>query len=106
MLILVLSALLAYANAANRLCHGDVMTLHPTGKASGGVAASNSIVQHDLPALNAHKNCYDASADRNCIQASVIAALASRESNGGSALQNGYGDGGKAWGILQVGILS
>ncbi|XP_055864300.1 glycine, glutamate and proline-rich protein-like [Biomphalaria glabrata] len=105
MFVIVLCALVAYANAANRLCYGDIMKLTPHGKASGGVTASNSIVSSDLAALTAHKNCYDASADRNCIQASVIAALASRESNGGSALRNGYGDGGKAWGILQCDIV-
>ncbi|CAL1528638.1 unnamed protein product [Lymnaea stagnalis] len=104
MFILVLCALVAFANAAPRTCHGDVTKLSPKGRASGGVAASNTAVQHDLPALVSHKNCYDASADRNCIQASLIAALASRESNGGSALVNGYGDNGKAWGILQCDI--
>ena len=37
------------------------------------------------------------------IEASVIGALASRESNGGDALtHDGYGDHGRAWGILQV----
>lgn len=38
------------------------------------------------------------------IQASVIAAVASRESRGGSLLVStgGYGDNGHAWGIMQV----
>ena len=37
------------------------------------------------------------------VEASVIGALASRESNGGDALtHDGYGDHGRAWGILQV----
>lgn len=40
-----------------------------------------------------------------CLQgvpASVIGGLASRESNGGDSLKDGYGDNKKAWGILQV----
>ena len=37
------------------------------------------------------------------IGASVIGALASRESNGGDSLtRDGFGDRGRAWGILQV----
>ena len=37
------------------------------------------------------------------MEASVIGALASRESNGGDSLTSaGYGDRGRAWGILQV----
>ncbi|CAL1528639.1 unnamed protein product [Lymnaea stagnalis] len=101
MLIFVLAAVLAFANAAPRTCHGDITQLHPTGRLAGGVAASNALVQHDLPALLGHRDCYQSVADKHCIQASVIAALASRESNGGTALTNGYGDNGKAWGILQ-----
>ncbi|CAL1531701.1 unnamed protein product [Lymnaea stagnalis] len=92
--------------AAPRTCHGDITSLNPTGKHSGGVAASIVDVQHDLPALSQHKSCYQASADSNCIQASVIAAIASRESRGGSLLvgTGGYGDKGAAWGILQCDI--
>ncbi|XP_059147222.1 glycine, glutamate and proline-rich protein-like [Physella acuta] len=106
MFLLVLCSVLAYAYAAPRTCHGDVMQLHPTGKHTGGVAASNAEVQHDLPALNNHRHCYQATADNNCIQASVIAAIASRESRGGSLLVStgGYGDHGAAWGIMQCDI--
>ncbi|XP_055864299.1 glycine, glutamate and proline-rich protein-like [Biomphalaria glabrata] len=103
MRLFIICALLSLANAANRLCNGDVMTLHPTGKASGGVAASHAEVQHDVTALEKHRHCYQASADNNCIQASVIAAVASRESRGGTLLvaTHGYGDLGHAWGIMQ-----
>ncbi|XP_059150618.1 glycine, glutamate and proline-rich protein-like [Physella acuta] len=108
MYLVVLCALVAYANAANRLCHGDIDQLHPTGKHTGGVAGSNAEVQHDLPALNNHRSCYQQSADTNCIQASVIAALASRESRGGSLLVStgGWGDNHHAWGILQCDVAN
>ncbi|CAG5128304.1 unnamed protein product, partial [Candidula unifasciata] len=106
MFVVVLCAFVAYANAANRLCHGDINNLHPTGQRNGGVAASNADAQHDLPYLEQHRSCYQASADKHCIQASVIAAIASRESRGGSLLTStgGYGDNHNAWGIMQCDI--
>ncbi|CAL1528637.1 unnamed protein product [Lymnaea stagnalis] len=97
-------AFVATANAALRNCYGDVAKLTPTGKYPTGNVVSYAFVQHDLPALVSHKSCYDASADRNCIQASVIAALASRESQGGTSLINGYGDSGREWGILRCNL--
>ena len=40
------------------------------------------------------------------IEASVIAGVASRESNGGDSLtHDGYGDNGRAYGIMQVRLL-
>ncbi|XP_012946472.1 glycine, glutamate and proline-rich protein [Aplysia californica] len=106
MFIVLTLALLATADAASRTCHGDLNSLHPKGQSNGGVAASNRDAQHDLPYLEKHRSCYQQAADHNCIQASVIAALASRESRGGSLLEStgGYGDPGAAWGILQCDI--
>ncbi|CAL1528636.1 unnamed protein product [Lymnaea stagnalis] len=92
--------------SALRNCYGDVANLTPTGKLFGGLTESYSFVEHDLPALVAHRNCYDASADTNCIEASVIAALASRESQGGASLINGYSENGRLWGILQCDVHS
>ncbi|KAH9512410.1 hypothetical protein Btru_039467 [Bulinus truncatus] len=91
---------------AQRTCHGNVNNLHPSGKASGGVAASEADVAYDLRALEKQKQCYQASADRNCIQASVIAAIASRESRGGYLLvaTGGWGSSGNAWGIMQCDV--
>ncbi|RUS83812.1 hypothetical protein EGW08_008424, partial [Elysia chlorotica] len=73
-----------------------------------GVAASEREVRYDLPELDKRRTCYQQVADENCIQASVIAALASRESRGGKLLYStgGYGDGGRAWGILQCDTLA
>ncbi|XP_012944836.1 lysozyme g [Aplysia californica] len=87
-----------------RTCHGNVMDLSPTGQKSGGVSASNSDAQADITYLNKYKTCFQKVAVSQCIQASLIAALASRESRGGSLLKDGYGDHKKAWGILQCDI--
>ncbi|XP_025083606.1 glycine, glutamate and proline-rich protein-like [Pomacea canaliculata] len=83
-------------------CNGNISNLSPTGKRIGGVAASQADVSYRLTELNSMKSCYDEVANRYCIPASVIGALASRESNGGASLTpDGYGDNGNAWGILQ-----
>ncbi|XP_078512288.1 lysozyme g-like [Lissotriton helveticus] len=39
-----------------------------------------------------------------CVDPALIAAIASRESRAGSALINGFGDGGNAFGLMQVDI--
>ncbi|KAK3787978.1 hypothetical protein RRG08_042267 [Elysia crispata] len=98
-----LTCFLGFAAAASRTCHGSVARLSPTGRLNGGVAASEREVRYDLPELEKRRTCYQQVADENCLQASVIAALASRESRGGKLLYStgGYGDGGRAWGILQ-----
>lgn len=36
------------------------------------------------------------------IDPALIAAIISRESRAGNALDDGWGDGGKAWGLMQV----
>merc|ERR1711934_1292816 len=108
MQVFLILAFVASASAASRTCYGDVMTLHPTGKHNGGVAGSNSEARHDLTELNKRKSCYDQAADENCVQASVIAAIASRETRGGSLLYstNGYGDHGHGWGIMQCDLYT
>ncbi|KAK7092824.1 glycine, glutamate and proline-rich protein-like [Littorina saxatilis] len=101
-LLLCLVASLASSALAATSCYGNVNNLRPTGKHSGGTSASHSAVAAHLHTLTAMKSCYEQVANSNCIEASVIAALASRESNGGDSLTSaGYGDGGHAWGILQ-----
>ncbi|KAK6966141.1 glycine glutamate and proline-rich protein [Biomphalaria glabrata] len=105
MFLLLLFSVLGFTSAA-RTCYGDINNLSPTGRKVGGVTKSNSEVQTDLTYLNRYRSCYQTAADKLCIQASVIAAVASRESRGGSLLEktNGYGDGGKAYGIMQCDI--
>ncbi|XP_070174181.1 lysozyme g-like [Littorina saxatilis] len=81
-------------------CFGNVNHLHPTGKHSGGVAGSNSDVDARMRELNGLKSCIDQVAKSNCIEAALIGAVASRETNGGASLtasgvgiwdHNGYG---------------
>ncbi|XP_021367087.1 glycine, glutamate and proline-rich protein-like [Mizuhopecten yessoensis] len=106
LVIVTLLAISTGAWAASYTCHGDVRRLHPTGEHNGGVAASNHDVDYDLHDLNNKKSCYYASGAAHCIQPSVIAALASRESRGGRLLTStgGWGDHHHAYGILQCDI--
>ncbi|GFN85932.1 goose-type lysozyme 2 [Plakobranchus ocellatus] len=89
--------------AGGRTCYGDINRLKPTGESSAGVPGSQAEVRTDMPELKKRWDFYQRVADANCIQASVIAAIASRESRGGALLYktNGYGDFGRAFGILQ-----
>ncbi|KAK3087661.1 hypothetical protein FSP39_008858 [Pinctada imbricata] len=87
-------------------CYGDVTSLHPSGRHSGGVAASQNEVKYDISTLNAHKSCYVTAGRNNCIHPALIAALASRESHAGRLLHstNGWGDNHHAYGVLQCDV--
>merc|ERR1712121_154360 len=101
-LAVLLVASVVSSTLASTGCFGNINKLHPTGKRNGGVAGSESDVRYHINTLNHMKSCYEQVANDNCIEASVIAALASRESNAGDSLTSaGYGDGGHAWGIMQ-----
>ncbi|KAH9513893.1 hypothetical protein Btru_031685 [Bulinus truncatus] len=104
--VILLLPLVGLVTAASRTCYGDINNLTPTGRKNGGVPTSNNEARVDMPYLNRYRDCYQSAADKYCIQASVIAAIASRESRGGSYIEktNGYGDSGKAYGIMQCDI--
>lgn len=88
--------------AGGTSCFGTIDSLTPTGIHGTGVSGSQRAVDAHISALNSLKSCYIQVGHDNCIEPAVIAALASRESNGGDALAaDGTGDGGHAWGILQ-----
>ncbi|XP_059164334.1 glycine, glutamate and proline-rich protein-like [Physella acuta] len=103
LVVLTVCFLLVESQRPNRLLYGDIMRLRPTGKRIGGVTASHLTVSQHLPALQRLRRCYDAVASSNNLQTSLIAALASRESSGGITITrtNGYGDRGRAYGIIQ-----
>merc|ERR1712154_8582 len=113
MIAFLVLTLCGLAHGANYRCHGNVMALTVTGASAqtasqdgirhGGVSASRQMLDNDFNELNKRKNCYYQAGVNNCIQPSVVAALASRESRGGSLLYStgGYGDHGNPYGILQ-----
>jgi SH3-like domain-containing protein len=68
-----------------------------------GIAASEAMAQRDLPRIKPLTNALLVAAGRFGVPAALLAALASRESGAGAALDgNGWGDHGNGFGILQV----
>lgn len=70
---------------------------------SAGVAASQQMAKTDLPRVQSLINTFRQVGAKFDIPPALIAALASRESRCGNVLTtDGWGDGGNAFGILQV----
>lgn len=67
-----------------------------------GIEASHQMAETDLPRVGEIAGRFADVAGKFGVPAAVLAALASRESRCGAALQNGWGDNGNAFGILQV----
>lgn len=68
-----------------------------------GLAASEAMAQRDLPRIKDYSNRFLTAAARFGIPAALLAGVASRESRAGAALdEDGWGDNGNGFGILQV----
>ncbi len=68
-----------------------------------GVAASRQMARTDLPKLQPYAAQFAAAGAKYGLPPALLAAIASRESRGGSALdRNGTGDGGNGFGLMQV----
>ena len=68
-----------------------------------GVAGSRRMAETDLSRVSALRARLQAAARKSGIPSALLAALASRESRCGAALDaNGWGDRGNAFGILQI----
>ncbi|XP_074839377.1 lysozyme g-like [Carettochelys insculpta] len=93
-------------------CYGDINRVDTTGaswrtaRAEGlqynGVSASEKIAEKDLNAMNNYKTIIQRAGRRYCVDPAVIAGIISRESHAGKILQNGWGDHGKGFGLMQV----
>jgi hypothetical protein len=69
---------------------------------AGGPAASGQMANTDWGRASAIKVRFDAAGAEANLPAALIAAVASRESRCGNVLRDGWGDGGNAFGIMQV----
>lgn len=67
-----------------------------------GVAASREIARRDLARIVPLKARFDAASAVHDLPPALLAALASRESHVGALLLRGWGDGGHAYGLLQI----
>jgi soluble lytic murein transglycosylase-like protein len=69
-----------------------------------GVAASEAMAKFDRNRVIQHKDKFIAAGRLFDLPPALLAAIASRESRGGSQLVNGFGDGGHGFGLMQVDI--
>lgn len=56
----------------------------------------------DAGRMDRYKSKINSVGQSSGIDPALIAAIISRESRAGNALNNGWGDGGRAWGLMQV----
>ncbi len=69
----------------------------------GGVASSHKMAQTDLPKIKKFADEFAAAGRKHGVPPALLAAIASRESRGGSALDSrGFGDHGNGFGLMQV----
>ncbi|MFP2930943.1 peptidoglycan-binding protein [Pyxidicoccus sp. 3LG] len=70
---------------------------------SAGVGASQKMARTDLPKIKKYADEFAAAGKKHGLPPALLAAIASRESRGGSALdRTGHGDGGNGFGLMQV----
>ena len=70
---------------------------------SAGVGASQRMAQADLSGLRQYKGAFESAAAKHGLPPALLAAIASRESRAGAALDsNGRGDGGNGFGLMQI----
>ncbi|XP_075283007.1 lysozyme g [Opisthocomus hoazin] len=77
-------------------------TARPEGLSYAGVAASEKIAERDLKNMVKYKDMITRVGNSKCVDPAVIAGIISRESHAGTVLQNGWGDNGNAFGLMQV----
>lgn len=69
-----------------------------------GVRASETMANTDLQRMRAYKDMIQDVGREYSVDPALIAGIISRESRAGAALSNGWGDHGKAWGLMQVDV--
>jgi hypothetical protein len=70
---------------------------------SGGICASHRMARTDLPELRKYMAAFEASAVKHCLPPALLAAIASRESRAGTALDStGRRSGGRGFGLMQL----
>lgn len=69
---------------------------------SAGIAASQQMAKTDLARVMAIADRFRTAGDKFNLPPALLAAIASRESRCGNALVQGFGDGGNAFGIMQI----
>ncbi|GCB69881.1 hypothetical protein scyTo_0008466, partial [Scyliorhinus torazame] len=99
------------SNLLTSSIYGDITKVETTGASDVtarqdklseiGVAASHKMMETDLGRLNKYKTTINKVAGANKIDPAIIGAIMSRESHGGNVLENGWGDHGNGFGLMQ-----
>lgn len=61
------------------------------------------MAETDAEDVDYYRSDINRAARKHGMDPAVVAGIMSRESRGGKALVNGWGDHGRAWGLMQVG---
>uniref|UniRef100_A0A3P9LCD8 Lysozyme g n=2 Tax=Oryzias latipes TaxID=8090 RepID=A0A3P9LCD8_ORYLA len=69
-----------------------------------GVSASHAMAQTDAGRMMRYKDKITAVGHKHGVDPALIAGIISRESRAGNVLQNGWGDHGNGWGLMQVDV--
>ncbi|KFO73994.1 Lysozyme g, partial [Cuculus canorus] len=77
-------------------------TARPEGLSYAGVAASEKIAEKDLRNMEKYRAKITRVGNSKNIDPAVIAGIISRESHAGTVLDDGWGDYGNAYGLMQV----
>lgn len=67
-----------------------------------GVAASHEMARIDYERMTNYTGIIKRAGQHCDVDPALIAGIISRESRAGNQLENGWGDHGKAWGLMQV----
>ncbi|NXG67126.1 LYG protein, partial [Hemiprocne comata] len=101
--ILLLGCWESYGNILNVDTTGaSEATARPEGLSYAGVAASQKIAEKDLKNMSKYQGVITKVANSKCVDPAVIAGIISRESHAGAVLEDGWGDHGNAFGLMQV----
>ncbi|KAI3353052.1 hypothetical protein L3Q82_019621 [Scortum barcoo] len=94
--------------------YGNIMRVETTGASQqtanqdrlgySGVKASHTMAQTDAGRMDKYKSKINTVGHKYGIEPALIAAIISRESRAGNTLEDGWGDGHNAWGLMQVDV--
>ncbi|XP_023845224.1 lysozyme g isoform X1 [Salvelinus sp. IW2-2015] len=93
-------------------CFGDITKVDTSGASEitarqdkltvQGVDASHKLAEHDLVRMNKYKKLITKVGQKHGLDPAIIAGIISRESRAGAVLDNGWGDHGNGFGLMQV----
>ncbi|XP_003471621.1 lysozyme g-like protein 2 [Cavia porcellus] len=90
-------------------CYGDIMTMETAGVRCDisnlltcGIRGSEMFADMDLRSIRPYQTLIKEVGQKYCVDPALIAAVISRESHGGTALQRGWDSRGLKFGLMQV----